>query len=57
MLLMFTLAASILATVAKAGNSFSAPSLAGPPTVLPSRSFGVLIGLSFFTTMVKGGVL
>jgi len=57
MLVTFTLLASILATLAKAGNSFSAPSLAGPPTVLPSRSFGVLIGLSFFTTIVKGGVL
>ena len=36
---------------------FKAASLAGPPMVLPSRSLGVLIGLSCLTTTVKGGVL
>ena len=57
MLVMLTLLGSTFASLAKAGKSLSAPSLAGPPMVLPSRSFGVLMGLSLFTTMVKGGVL
>jgi len=48
---------SSLASLAKAGNSLSAPSFAAPPSVLPSRSFAVLIGESAFTAMVKGGRL
>ena len=57
MLVMLTLAQSILASLQSAGNSFSAPSLAAPPSVLPSKSFGVLIGLSVFTATVNGGWL
>ena len=45
------------AALQKAGYSFSAPSLAAPPSVLPSRSLGVLIGLEAFTAMAKGGTL
>ena len=55
MLVILTLLQSILASLQKAGNSLSAPSLAAPPSVLPSKSFGVLIGLSAFTATVKGG--
>ena len=51
------LVASNLASLQSAGNSFSAPSLAAPPSVLPSKSFGVLIGLSAFTATVNGGWL
>ena len=54
MLVIVTLLASIPVALAKAGNSFNAPSLAGPPIVLPSRSFGVLMGLSDRVTMTKG---
>ena len=57
MLVILTLLQSILASLQSAGNSFSAPSLAAPPSVLPSKSFGVLIGLSAFTATVKGGRL
>ena len=57
MLVILTLSQSILAILQKAGNSLSAPSLAAPPRVLPSKSFGVLIGLSAFTATVNGGRL
>ena len=43
MLVMLILLQSILVILQKAGNSLSAPSPAAPPSVLPSRSFGVLI--------------
>jgi hypothetical protein len=44
MLVMLTLEASIFAALVKAGNSLSAPSLAGPPTVLPSASLEFRVG-------------
>src|SRR3979490_579349 len=50
-----TLAGGILVSLHSAGNSLSAPSLAAPPSVFPSKSFGALIGLSGFTATVKGG--
>ena len=55
MLVIDTLVQSILANLQKAGNSLSAPSLAAPPSVLPSKSFGVLRGPSAFTATVNGG--
>ena len=57
MLVILTLVQSILVSLQSAGNSLSAPSLAAPPSVLPSKSFGVLIGLSAFTATVNGGWL
>ena len=57
MLVISTLLQSILVILHKAGNSFSAPSLAAPPSFLPTKSFGSLIGLSAFTATVKGGRL
>jgi hypothetical protein len=57
MLTMLTFEASTPASRAKAGKSFRAPSVAVPPSVRPSRSFGVLIGLSARTAIAKGGRL
>ncbi len=55
MLVTLTFVQSILVSLQNAGNSFSTPSLAAPPSVLPSKSFEVLIGLSAFTATVNGG--
>ena len=57
MLVILTLPQSIFALLHSAGKSLSAPSFAAPPIVRPSKSFGVLIGLSAFTATVKGGRL
>ena len=52
-----TLEASIPAVFANAGQSRSAPSFAGPPMVLPSRSLGLTMPLDFFTAITYGGLL
>ena len=57
MVVMLTFDASNPAILASAGKSLSAPSFAAPPSVRPSKSFGVLIGLSVFTATVNGGRL
>ena len=48
---------SSFVSLRKVGNSFSAPSLGAPPSVLPARSAGALMPLSAFTAMAKGGRL
>ena len=52
----FTLAASMPFALAKIGHCAKAPSAAGAPSFLPSRSFGVAMPRLLRAMMAKGGL-